>query len=88
MEFFKIRRDIPFMENALIFNVISFLTFAADEGKFARSRVFCAECCRRGVYFHPHHNWFLSAAHGEDDIRTTLEATDEAFALVRRKFGM
>jgi preprotein translocase subunit SecF len=28
MEFFKIRRDIPFMKNALIFNVISFLTFA------------------------------------------------------------
>jgi preprotein translocase subunit SecF len=29
MEFFKIRRDIPFTKNALIFNVISFLTFAA-----------------------------------------------------------
>ncbi|RYF31016.1 MAG: hypothetical protein EOO23_03765 [Comamonadaceae bacterium] len=29
MEFFKIRRDIPFMKNALILNVISFLTFAA-----------------------------------------------------------
>ena len=29
MEFFKIRRDIPFMRHALIFNVISFLTFAA-----------------------------------------------------------
>ncbi|MBE7939402.1 MULTISPECIES: protein translocase subunit SecF [Ramlibacter] len=29
MEFFRIRRDIPFMENALIFNVISFITFAA-----------------------------------------------------------
>jgi preprotein translocase subunit SecF len=29
MEFFKIRRDIPFMENALIFNIVSFLTFAA-----------------------------------------------------------
>ena len=29
MEFFKIRRDIPFMENALVFNVVSFLTFAA-----------------------------------------------------------
>ena len=29
MEFFKIRRDIPFMQNALVFNVISFLTFAA-----------------------------------------------------------
>lgn len=29
MEFFKIRRDIPFMENALVFNVISLLTFVA-----------------------------------------------------------
>lgn len=29
MEFFKIRRDIPFMENALIFNVISLVTFLA-----------------------------------------------------------
>ena len=29
MEFFRIRRDIPFMRNALVFNVISFLTFAA-----------------------------------------------------------
>ena len=28
MEFFKIRRDIPFMRNALIFNAISFITFA------------------------------------------------------------
>jgi preprotein translocase subunit SecF len=29
MEFFRIRRDIPFMRYALVFNVISFLTFAA-----------------------------------------------------------
>ena len=29
MEFFKIRRDIPFMENALVFNVISVVTFVA-----------------------------------------------------------
>ena len=28
MEFFKIRKDIPFMRHALIFNVISFTTFA------------------------------------------------------------
>ena len=28
MEFFKIRKDIPFMKHALIFNVISFVTFA------------------------------------------------------------
>ena len=29
MEFFKIRRDIPFMKNALVFNVISVVTFVA-----------------------------------------------------------
>lgn len=29
MEFFKIKRDIPFMRHALIFNVISALTFFA-----------------------------------------------------------
>jgi preprotein translocase subunit SecF len=29
MEFFKIHKDIPFMRHALVFNVISFLTFAA-----------------------------------------------------------
>ena len=28
MEFFKIRRDIPFMRHAIVFNAISFITFA------------------------------------------------------------
>lgn len=29
MEFFRIQRDIPFMKHALVFNAISFITFAA-----------------------------------------------------------
>jgi len=29
MEFFRIRKDIPFMRHALVFNIISALTFAA-----------------------------------------------------------
>src|SRR5512139_434709 len=29
MEFFRIRRDIPFMRHALVLNAISFVTFAA-----------------------------------------------------------
>jgi preprotein translocase subunit SecF len=29
MEFFKIHRDIPFMRNALVFNIVSFVTFLA-----------------------------------------------------------
>lgn len=39
MEFFKIRRDIPFMRHALIFNVISFATFAL--AVFSSSPVAC-----------------------------------------------
>ena len=29
MEFFRIKKDIPFMRHALVFNVISLITFVA-----------------------------------------------------------
>ena len=35
MEFFKIRRVIPFMRHALVFNIISLLTFFAAVGFLA-----------------------------------------------------
>jgi glutamate-1-semialdehyde 2,1-aminomutase len=38
---------------------------------------------RRGALFHPHHNWFLSAAHTPQDIAATLRMADEAFAVIR-----
>jgi glutamate-1-semialdehyde 2,1-aminomutase len=37
-------------------------------------------CVERGVYLHPWHNWFFSAAHQETDIDRALERTDDAFA--------
>jgi len=63
---------------------IPFMTFAADEGSFERSRVFAAACAARGVYLHPHHNWFVSAALGEADVARVLEVTGEAFREVLR----
>ena len=63
-----------------------FLNFAGDQA-FERANLFTGEAARRGVYLHPWHNWFLSAAHREDDVRAALERTDEAFADVRRRFG-
>jgi len=60
-----------------------FLTFREDH-KFGRSRLFAAACAQGGVYLAPYHNWFLSAAHSEADIRKTLDVTDGAFAEVRR----
>ncbi len=65
---------------------IPFMTFVEDEG-FARNRVFCGECARRGVFLHPHHNWFLSAAHSEADIDEALAVTEVAFKTVKESFG-
>jgi glutamate-1-semialdehyde 2,1-aminomutase len=61
------------------------LGFPADQDH-ERARVFADEAALRGVYVHPKHNWFLSAAHTEEDITRTLEATDHAFARVLREF--
>lgn len=47
----------------------------------------CAECTKRGAYFTPHHNWFVSAAHTDADIQKTLEIADEAFRVVGEKCG-
>jgi len=66
---------------------LPYMSFKADGGGYDRNKLFCGEAAKRGVYLHPRHNWFLSAAHTEEDIRRTLEVTDETFGLVRKKFG-
>jgi glutamate-1-semialdehyde 2,1-aminomutase len=57
------------------------LTFP-DDVEFELANAWTDTAARRGAYFHPWHNWFLSAAHTDDDIDTALMATDEAFAAV------
>lgn len=52
----------------------------ADDPDRELGNTWCLECLKRGVYFHPWHNMFLSAAHTEADIARTLEATEDAFA--------
>jgi glutamate-1-semialdehyde 2,1-aminomutase len=64
---------------------IPFMTFVADAGSFERSRLFAAACAARGVYLHPHHNWFLSAALTDADLARVLDVTDLAFAEVARR---
>jgi glutamate-1-semialdehyde 2,1-aminomutase len=66
-----------------------FLTFYRDvaEGTLDRANVFTGEAARHGVWLHPWHNWFLSAAHRDADVTLALERTDEAFAAVRARFG-
>jgi glutamate-1-semialdehyde 2,1-aminomutase len=54
-----------------------------DDADFSINRFFCGEACKRGIFLHPHHNWFLSGAHTEEDIDRTLQVTEECFRLVR-----
>jgi glutamate-1-semialdehyde 2,1-aminomutase len=63
---------------------LPFLTFQDDQGSFARSRVFAAACAARGLYLHPHHNWFVSAALTDADVARALDVTDAAFAATAR----
>ena len=62
-----------------------FMTFKGDV-TFEKSRFFCGEAARRGVFLHPHHNWFVSAALTEQDIERTAEVARECFALTRAHF--
>lgn len=58
------------------------LTFD-DDVEFALGKRWAEEAARRGVYVHPWHNWFMSAAHADADIDDALSRTDEAFASLR-----
>jgi glutamate-1-semialdehyde 2,1-aminomutase len=67
-------------------SALPFLTFA-NESNLHRSQHFSREAIDRGVFFHPHHNWFLCADHGPSEIEQALGAAGEAFASVKNRFG-
>lgn len=64
---------------------IPFMTFARDS-KFRMSRAFAGACADHGVFLHPTHNWFVSTAHGDEDVDEALAATERAFEQVARAF--
>lgn len=63
---------------------IPFMIIRGENG-FKKNRTFCARAYQEGVFFHPYHNWFVSAAHQEKDIEETLAATQKAFEAVREE---
>ena len=66
--------------------VMPYLTFAGDRD-YELANVFTAQALRGGAYLHPRHNWFVSAAMTGADLALVLEATDQAFAAVRKQIG-
>jgi glutamate-1-semialdehyde 2,1-aminomutase len=54
----------------------------ADDPERRRIRRWCSLVTEGGAYAHPSHNWFVSAAHTEEDVARTLEAAEPAFKAV------
>ena len=60
--------------------------FEGDENLF-RIQKFCEFAAKRCLYFHPHHNWFISNAHEYSDLDQALELADEAMKELREFEG-
>jgi len=60
---------------------LPFLTFHNDRDE-RLAFLWTKACIDRGVFLHPFHNWFLSAAHTPETIDKILEVTNQAFKIV------
>ncbi|MFC4587151.1 aminotransferase class III-fold pyridoxal phosphate-dependent enzyme [Sphaerisporangium corydalis] len=65
---------------------IPWLSFEGDT-TLEKAMYWSSACLEEGVYLHPWHNWFLSAAHTPADIDRALAGTDAAFARLHAKYG-
>ena len=54
-----------------------------DDVDHRKGFAFCSATVRHGLYFHPLHNMFLSAAHTDQDIDRALEAAEHGFKAAR-----
>jgi len=59
-----------------------FLRFTGGDDEKGLKFAFFEETTRRGILFHPNHQWFVSAAHTDEDIRFTLDACKNALKTV------
>jgi glutamate-1-semialdehyde 2,1-aminomutase len=63
-----------------------FLRITDDESLMLHQE-WCGECTRRGAFFSSYHNWFISAAHTDADIRKTWNIADDAFKAIKKKYA-
>lgn len=56
-----------------------------NDTDYQLATAFSAEAQARGVYVHPKHNWFVSAATTPDDLDMALTGLDGAFAALRQR---
>ena len=57
-----------------------------DDKELEQAYLFTTTALQRGVYLHPWHNMFLSAAHNDEDIDRALDATNIGLQAVAEAF--
>jgi glutamate-1-semialdehyde 2,1-aminomutase len=62
-----------------------FARFEADDDDRALNDIFAAECGKHGLYLHPRHNWFVSAAMDDRDLDLALTAVEAGVDAVATK---
>ncbi|MCQ4159862.1 aminotransferase class III-fold pyridoxal phosphate-dependent enzyme [Roseomonas sp. GC11] len=58
------------------------LVLFEEDAEGVKGSTFCRAVLAQGVYFHPRHNMFLSAAHDEAGIDAAIRAAEHGFAAV------
>ena len=58
--------------------------FEGDTNLFEIQK-FCQICAEEGIYFHPHHNWFVGNAHDSKSIEQALCVADRALERMVRQ---
>lgn len=56
---------------------LPYLRVAEDPG-FFRQQKLCTAALEEGVFLHPHHNWFIGAAHDDALLEESLQAIERA----------
>src|SRR6201996_2018634 len=59
--------------------------FTADDDSRDLADIFTAACGKHGLYLHPRHNWFVSAAMDERDLDQALTAVEAGVDAVASK---
>ena len=54
----------------------------SEDASFKRQQQLCAAAVQEGLFLHPHHNWFISAAHTEEVIEESLQGFERALISV------
>jgi glutamate-1-semialdehyde 2,1-aminomutase len=62
------------------------ILFDGDDD-FAKGTFFAEDALARGVYFHPFHNMFMSAAHTPEVVDECLERLEASFVALREHLG-